>query len=140
MLNIEKYKDEILKGCAEEKLYPSYSEEITIERFANALRDVFYKYSEEEYEDIEQLLAWLLAEYKEPLLTKKERKYLRSVIKPFRDEVQSITKLSDDDWAEEYICIFIKKSANAILPRFEENTMYKGLKWNERYTLEELGL
>lgn len=140
MINFEKYRDEILKGCAEKKLYPSYSEGITIEEFANAVRDVFYKYSEEEYENFEQLLAWLFAEYKKPILTKQEKAYLSAVIKPFRDEVKYILKLPYDDWAEEYISIHTEESGNAILPRFEENTQFKNMVCEREYTLEELGL
>lgn len=85
-------------------------------------------------------LKWLNEEYVEPILTESEKAYLSSVIAPFRNKVRYIKKLHDDDWAEEYICIFIEESFNAILPRFDENTMYKDMELGKEYTLEELGL
>lgn len=145
MINFEKYRDEILKGCAEKKLYPSYSEGITIEEFANAVRDVFYKHSEKEYEDFEHLLEWLFAEHKEPILTRQERAYLSAVIKPFRDKVNSITKITER-WNSENICIYVNNDGKGkcddvvFLPQFETGTMYKGMEKNKEYTIEELVL
>ena len=137
MINFEKYRDEILKGCAKKKLYPSYSEGITIEEFANAVRDVFCKYSEEEYENFGKLLAWLFAEYKKPILTKQEKAYLSAVIKPFRNEVLSIRKVSA---VSERIVIQMRSFLDINLPCFEKGKMYCGMEGNRRYTIEELGL
>ena len=71
-----------------------------------------------------------------PILTDKEKEYLSLVIKPFRDRVSSISK----DGPLEYITISLDGDDFAILPNFEEGTMYKGMETNRRYTLEELGL
>ena len=71
-----------------------------------------------------------------PILDDKEKEYLSNVIKPFRDRVSSISK----DGSLEYITISLDSDDFAILPNFEEGTMYKGMEINRRYTLEELGL
>lgn len=83
-------------------------------------------------------IEWLLSECQ--ILDDAEKRYLKGVIRPFRDKVKSIIKFSDDHWAEEYICISIEESAYAILPRFNKGTMYRDMELRRRYTLEELGL
>lgn len=74
-----------------------------------------------------------------PILDQKEEEYLSYVIKPFKKDVISITKYRCTDSLEEYIYI---KTRNAFtcLPYFKEGVMYKGMKANRKYTLEELGL
>ena len=85
---------------------------------------------------------WLISEYKEQILTEEEREYLSSVIKPFRKDVEYIVKLPKFEWIQEEIYIHIGRSwrGNIELPTFKKETMYKGMKINKRYTLEELGL
>lgn len=72
----------------------------------------------------------------------KEREYLRAVIEPFRDKVEFIAKRSTQKY--EYIEISYHEIntfvGTACLPLFEENTMYKNMKINKEYTLDELGL
>ena len=79
-----------------------------------------------------------------PILTKKEKDYLSSVIKPFRDRVIYIYKT--ELLGYELICIALEcpnkttyKDAFT-LPFFEKGTMYKGMKLNKKYTLKELEL
>lgn len=85
-----------------------------------------------------QLREWLLAEAE--ILDDAEKRYLRGVIRPFRDKVKSITKFADTRCTEEYIYMVIEGPADACLPRFDGNTMYKGMELEKEYTLEELGL
>ena len=85
-----------------------------------------------------QLREWLLAEAE--ILDDAEKEYLKAVIRPFRDKVKSITKFADTRCTEEYIYMVIEGPADACLPRFDGNTMYKGMELNKKYTLEELGL
>lgn len=77
-------------------------------------------------------------EYKPEILDKAEKRYLRRVIRPFRDKVTYIRKfvystgdakidIVVENW---YIC----------LPTFPKNQMYKNMKDDKEYTLEELGL
>lgn len=85
-------------------------------------------------------------EIEEPsILNETEKRYLRAVIRPFRNKVIYIRKyfyeLSDAYSIEIYM-----KSVEGIfnteylrLPLFK-NEMYKGMETNKKYTLEELDL
>ena len=77
-------------------------------------------------------------EYKPEILDETEKRYLRRVIRPFRDKVTYIRKfvystgdakidIVVENW---YIC----------LPTFPKNQMYKNMEDDKEYTLEELGL
>ena len=76
------------------------------------------------------------------ILDSTEKKYLATVITPFRNKVEYITKV-DADIGRQYINI---KYNNGLdfewinLPDFKLATMYVGMKSNKEYTLEELGL
>lgn len=80
---------------------------------------------------------------KKPILDEAEREYLSNIIKPFRDRVVSIVKYDDYDRCE---CIVIKYrningyTGRMYFPAFEKDTMYKGMKANKKYTLEDMGL
>ncbi len=86
------------------------------------------------------------------ILDKKEKEYLESVIKPFKNNVQYIIKQSalngQDNSEYEYITIFINTTTNIgwvgqeyiAFPYFKKATMYTNMIVNKRYTLEELGL
>lgn len=80
---------------------------------------------------------WLNSECKEQILDKVERKYLSSVIGPFRDKVLYIQKASI---GTDNIRIGIKNDNTINLPCFKKDTMYKGMKAWEKYTLEDLGI
>lgn len=72
------------------------------------------------------------------ILDKAERQYLSAVIRPFRDQVRSITKIPKMNGKVEYIVIDI--GFQMFFPDFKSNTMYKGMELSKEYTLEELGL
>ena len=73
-----------------------------------------------------------------PILDEKEKEYLSAVIKPFRDQVISISKKSAN--YGEFIGISIDEAEDIYLPYFKKGTIYKGMELNKDYTLEELGL
>ena len=83
-----------------------------------------------------------------PALTNQERKYLKAVIKPFRDRIHCIGKKNDDEDDTQYIFIEVEKygegnegiSEYINFPYFKKGTMYVNMKVNKNYTLEELGL
>lgn len=78
-------------------------------------------------------------ERKEEILDEVEKRYLASVIKPFRHKIKSIMKRSEYG-SLCYIKICIKNGDAAYFPCFKENSMYKGMEPNREYTLEELEL
>ena len=142
MLNIEKYKGEI------ECWYDSESANQCSKSYclSKAIKEVYIDRCKDKSIT---MLEWLCEEYKEPILDEEERKYLSAVIKPFRNRIVSIAKIKD--WIDENsnleVVEIVLKLPNKYqgleyvqLPYFEKDTMYKNMKANKRYTLEEVGL
>ena len=72
-----------------------------------------------------------------------EKRYLTNIIKPFKDQVIAIAKRSAN--YGEFIDIMIDEGdigdcGNIYLPYFKPGKMYKGMKVNREYSLEQLGL
>lgn len=72
-------------------------------------------------------------------LDKAERKYLRAVLRPFKDRVEEIVlfRLRDD---EMYLLIRLGMGETICFPTFEEGRMYNGMKIGKKYKPEELGM
>lgn len=70
-------------------------------------------------------------------LTKEEKDYLSEVIKPFRDKIEYIKRLTSDSW--DSIQMITDKGVTAVL-FFETDTRYKNMEPDREYTLAELGL
>ena len=132
MTNLEFYKEEI------EKRYHyinTQSNGIFAENLMMAIDDVYRKFGLSSM----SILDWLCDEHQ--ILNEKEKEYLSAVIKPFRDEILYIVKhnalVEDIDY--QYISIGLSEP-NMNFPTFRKGTMYKGMKLNKEYTLEDLGL
>ena len=91
---------------------------------------------------IEEPTYTTVYEAKTEILDDVEKKYLRNVIRPFRDKVKSIRKtdIYMNGTKNQYITITYKDDYSTDFPNFRPNTMYKGMKEYKEYTLEELGL
>lgn len=76
-------------------------------------------------------------ERKEEILDEVEKRYLRNVIKPWRDKVDYIQK-----WRYSTGIEVIKIKTHREMMTFPdlESNMYKGMEADRKYTLEELGL
>lgn len=59
------------------------------------------------------------------------------MLRPFKDRVMSIEK--NQNKYGQWIFVNVKEDYFC-LPYFEDGTMYKGMKLDKAYTLEELGL
>ena len=82
-------------------------------------------------------IEWLLSECQ--ILDDAEKRYLRGVIRPFRNMVVFIRKTfnyAGFQWIE----IAVKGNKTIALPGFRNDEMYKGMELEKEYTLEELGL
>ena len=79
-------------------------------------------------------------EVKEPILTNKEKEYLSMVIKPFRNEIDTIRKITSCNSNNERIIIKLYDGIDMWFPEFKPNSMYKGMEKNKEYTKEELEL
>ena len=85
-------------------------------------------------------LEWLNQEYKEPILDDVEREYLSAVIKPFRKKISCIRKSKDPRKGKNYIKIEFCDGDSMFFPNLSNDEMYKGMKLDRNYTLEELWL
>ena len=123
-----------------------------VERRGKTKLDYCFKYVEIEYGgriikeyiclDIEvskKFFEWLEEEYKPPILDDVEKAYLSAVIKPFRKDIEHITKMETCYSKKQFIAIEVNHEC-ILFPSFVKGTMYKGMKNEKRYTLEELGL
>lgn len=132
MLNIEKYKDDILNANFTD-LTCCVNKSLHIKCFGDCA------------ECKKNAMKWLLSEYKESVLDEAEKAYLSAVIKPFKANVKSICKINI---CRGFYCIriYAESISSEIrvevidLPLFETGTMYKGMETNKKYSLEELGL
>lgn len=120
------------QGCAfldyyDEKLKCEENPDIDIVKVERPIKyETVYERTEEEKKDI---------------LDKVEKNYLINVIKPFRKRVKFIRKIESLTFSagKELLQIQLNDDDIALL-YFEKNTMYKGMKLDKDYSLEELGI
>lgn len=79
-------------------------------------------------------------ERKEEILDEVEKRYLASVIRPFRKRIQFIQKKKEITEINSYIRIVCEDNDKLVFPYITDNSMYKGMEVNKKYTLKELGL
>ena len=130
MLNIEKYKDNILNADQSD--------------IACCVIDLFHNgVCPDNCKDCKKAaMKWRLSEYKEPILDDAEKEYLSAVIKPFREKVSYISKLEKAyPETDQFIKIMLINGEYICLPYFtRKSRMYIGMKKLRHYTLQELGL
>ena len=141
MLNAEKYKDEIQKllDRGYDATLNKKTKKIVACRETNCNHCAFFTIKSCVYEREK----WLISVCEESILDEVEKEYLRGVIRPFRDKVDSIRKIAESEKIESiliYINSFNDFKDVIYLPRFEKGKMYQNMKDGKYYTLEELGL
>ena len=128
MLNIEKYRDRL-------ENYEN-SLDCDICKIREKCEDIKNRNCKSCYKCRKENIEWLLSEYQ--ILDDAEKRYLRGVIRPFRNEVLNIKKKSN---YLAWISIVMKDQEIIKLPFFEKSSeMYKGMELGKEYTCEELGL
>lgn len=139
MKNKDKYSLNKLKistthtitGISDIKIYHGikcvYYRSYIVEEFALRWITDFMKWLEKDDEK----------ECKPKILTDEEKAYLSAVIKPFREEIETIEKTSFSGYEQLQISDGYTIMA---FPCFEKGTMYKGMEENRDYTLKELEL
>lgn len=131
MLNIEKYKDDILNAkqtdihCSVHNILLQLSHIPCTGNCRECKKNV---------------MEWLIEEYKEPVLDEVEKEYLSAVIKPFRKMIAYIVKAQDFDDGKQCIRIILQNGDGMHFPYLDDDAMYKGMEVNKEYSLEELGL
>lgn len=105
-----------------------------------------YIYKENCYENLSLNFTPNLQElyyYYDTILDDTEKRYLSKIIKPFKDRVRYIrkTQCGGVGYYIQIMFIEIDATPNFIdLPTFKGNTMYKNMKLDIQYTLDELDI
>ena len=130
MKNIEKYRDKLLDRVNVCSWYDYFNSDDDCVQDCKVCEERFVK--------------WLFEDSEKPVLDEKERKYLSEVIRPFRKIVIGVCKHFFAEDNKQYICISVRNDSGFSeyinLPNFKSDTMYKGMKAEKWYALEELGL
>lgn len=82
--------------------------------------------------------------YDPQILDDIEREYIRSVLKPFHDEVDYVVKyeyaiIDDGSCSKEYLYIKLH-DGEFTFPDFDSGKMYSGMEVDKKYKLDELGI
>lgn len=138
MLNIEYYKNEILKNYESFLNSPSYTPNGS--SVGGALFSVYRRECKEKSVNI---VEWLTQEYVGPILTDEAIAYLRSVVSPYSfDDVITITK-NQDFWAKRYN-VEIKMTDAVFCISFDKDShlddLFGNLKVEHPYSIKELGI
>ena len=81
----------------------------------------------------------LVVEYNTEILDEIEKRYLENLLRPFKNRDVKVKKC--EHFGDEYLYIYIDDYSNEMyFPEFRKGTMYKGMKKDYEYTIEELNL
>lgn len=147
MLNVEKYKDELIHSfychLGNEEIVEDYDQDDDYnDSMLNALIEVYQNDTCDDSFSFEDIINWLSSEYREPILDDVERFYLSNIIKPFKDKIKYVVKGYTEQGGKrtyEWICFKgIDAKFDGRLPSFKVGTMYKGMESCKEYTLKEL--
>ena len=99
--------------------------------------------SQRYFRTVKDFVDFLSLPVEEEKLDNVEKRYIKDFIRPFRDDIKYIKKVATLYTLKEQIRIIYYKNGitgEILLPPFPKNSMYKGMKLNKEYTLEELGI
>lgn len=104
--------------------------------------------SQRYFRTVKDFIDFLSLPVEEEKLDNVEKRYIKDFIRPFRDDIKYIKKISTPCYTSQFkdkeqIGFEYYKNGKAVeilLPPFPKNSMYKGMKLNKEYTLEELGI
>ena len=138
--DIVTYRDGRKKIVFEDKFYGS-NHFVLLKYYTEDLKDIDGE-EENDIIKVERPVKYeTVFERKEEILDETEKRYLASVIKPFKNKIETIEKtIKIGDSSLCYLIMLLKNNDMANLPNFKKNSMYKGMEPNREYTLEELGL
>lgn len=139
--DIVTYRNGLKKIVSGDKLWENDDLFTPLRYYTEDLKDVD---GEEEYDivKVERPVQYeTVFERKEEILNETEKRYLASVIKPFKNKIETIEKtIKIGDSSLCYLIMLLKNNDMANLPNFKKNSMYKGMEVNKKYSLKELGL
>lgn len=103
-------------------------------------------YSQRYFKTVKDFVDFLSLPVEEEKLDNVEKRYIKDFIRPFRDDIRYIQKISSPLYIiqpkEQIKIVYYKsgKTGEILLPPFPKDSMYKGMKLYREYTLEELGI
>lgn len=100
-----------------------------------------HMFSSIKWEDDEPVLIKDI--YDPQIISITEREYLKTILKPFHNEIGYIEKVDylADGGRHEKEYLFIKfRDGSFTFPDFDKGKMYTGMELNKEYTLKELGI
>ena len=138
--DIVTYRDGRKKIVFEDKFYGS-NHFVLLKYYTEDLKDIDGE-EENDIIKVERPVKYeTVFERKEEILDETEKRYLASVIKPFKNKIETIEKtIKIGDSSLCYLIMLLKNNDMANLPNFKKNSMYKGMETNKKYTLKKLGL
>ena len=138
--DIVTYRDGRKKIVFEDKFYGS-NHFVLLKYYTEDLKDIDGE-EENDIIKVERPVKYeTVFERKEEILDETEKRYLASVIKPFKNKIETIEKtIKIGDSSLCYLIMLLKNNDMANLPNFKKNSMYKGMETNKKYTLKELDL
>lgn len=102
--------------------------------------------SQRYFKTVKDFVDFLNLPVEEEKLDNVEKRYIKDFIRPFRDDITYIKKVAMLFYTrqpkEQIKIVYYKNGTRGeiLLPPFPEKSMYKGMKLNKEYTLEELGI
>ena len=137
--DIVTYRDGRKKIVFEDKFYGS-NHFVLLKYYTEDLKDIDGE-EENDIVKVERPVKYeTVFEREEEILDETEKRYLASVIKPFRKRIQFIQKKKEITGINPYIRIVCEDNDKLVFPYIIDNSMYKGMEVNKKYTLKELGL
>lgn len=137
--DIVTYRDGRKKIVFEDKFYGS-NHFVLLKYYTEDLKDIDGE-EENDIVKVERPVKYeTVFERKEEILDEVEKRYLTEVIRPFRKRIQFIQKKKEITEINPYIRIVCEDNDKLVFPYITDNSMYKGMETNKKYTLKELGL
>ena len=96
----------------------------------------------EPFEGLFKKVTWEVGpiKFRKDVLDEIERKYLKAVLRPFRNRVVRVVKLKFPACSDYYLRADLDNGDHLSFPNFPAGTMYNGIELCRGYTLEELGI
>lgn len=137
--DIVTYRDGRKKIVFEDKFYGS-NKFVLLKHYTEDLKDIDGE-EENDIVKVERPVKYeTVFERKEEILDEIEKRYLTEVITPFRKRIQFIQKKKEITEINPYLRIVCEDNDKLVFPYITDNSMYKGMETNKKYTLKELGL
>lgn len=104
--------------------------------------DDTFNFRLEPFEHVFNKITWKggPVQFRKDVLDETERKYLKAVLRPFRNRDVRVAKIKLEVCSDCYLRAGLENGDHLSFPDFPAGTMYNGMELYREYTLEELGI